>query len=462
MRTIWVAANVDRPHGDDGAPRVDERGHGLRGLRTGAPADGEPGAEVAAVAESATGSRRDRPSPSPSRCSRCPRHPSPKRSCAAGRRGRRHVRRRGRGSRPTIASLAAQDYPALSVLVLDNATDADPTARIAAALPTAFVRRLPENVGFAGGRERGAALGRGRDVPALLPRRRRARSRRGPRDGRGGVPLERGDRRAEARRLRPSRGAARGRDVGRPLRRAVLGDRAGRDRPGTARRCARRLLRVARDDARARRPVPRARRLRRRRPRPAPTTSTCVGAPASPARACSSRPPRRVRHRQATAVDERRTRRQSPAEARAATRSRVRVLFKSYSRVALLWVLPSGFVLTLGEAIGLALTAPVAARGRGDHRLVPGSGRPSCARRARATQRDPPGRRRRRPRPHGARQRRASAACSCSGCTPATASPTRRTARGSGWRRPASSCGARPRSSRSVVGAPHRARIARR
>src|SRR5579862_6493979 len=38
---------------------------------------------------------------------------------------------------PALASLAAQDYPALSVLVLDNAADTDPTGRIAAVLPTA-------------------------------------------------------------------------------------------------------------------------------------------------------------------------------------------------------------------------------------------------------------------------------------------------------------------------------------
>src|ERR1700756_2250589 len=31
---------------------------------------------------------------------------------------------------PALESLAAQDYPALSVLVLDNAAPADPTARI--------------------------------------------------------------------------------------------------------------------------------------------------------------------------------------------------------------------------------------------------------------------------------------------------------------------------------------------
>ena len=43
---------------------------------------------------------------------------------------------------PALGSLAAQDYPALQVLVLDNAADDDPTARIAAELPTAYVRRL--------------------------------------------------------------------------------------------------------------------------------------------------------------------------------------------------------------------------------------------------------------------------------------------------------------------------------
>src|SRR5690242_11992280 len=46
-----------------------------------------------------------------------------------------------------IASLAAQDYPALSVLVLDNAGADDLTVRIASEMPTAFVRRLPENRG---------------------------------------------------------------------------------------------------------------------------------------------------------------------------------------------------------------------------------------------------------------------------------------------------------------------------
>lgn len=48
-----------------------------------------------------------------------------------------------------LGALADQDYPALSVLVIDSGSQEDPTPRVAAVMPTAFVRRLPENVGFA-------------------------------------------------------------------------------------------------------------------------------------------------------------------------------------------------------------------------------------------------------------------------------------------------------------------------
>lgn len=48
-----------------------------------------------------------------------------------------------------LASLAAQDYPALSVLVIDAASREDPTARVAAVLPNAYIRRLATNPGFA-------------------------------------------------------------------------------------------------------------------------------------------------------------------------------------------------------------------------------------------------------------------------------------------------------------------------
>ena len=48
----------------------------------------------------------------------------------------------------SLASLAEQDYPNLSVLVLDAASEVDPTPRVAAILPTAYVRRLEVNDGF--------------------------------------------------------------------------------------------------------------------------------------------------------------------------------------------------------------------------------------------------------------------------------------------------------------------------
>ncbi len=47
-----------------------------------------------------------------------------------------------------LCSFGAQDYPELSVLVLDAASAEDPTERVAAALPSAFVRRLEANRGF--------------------------------------------------------------------------------------------------------------------------------------------------------------------------------------------------------------------------------------------------------------------------------------------------------------------------
>ncbi len=47
-----------------------------------------------------------------------------------------------------LCALAGQDYPNLSVLVIDAAGTEDPTARVAAVLPTAYVRRLDGRVGF--------------------------------------------------------------------------------------------------------------------------------------------------------------------------------------------------------------------------------------------------------------------------------------------------------------------------
>ena len=49
----------------------------------------------------------------------------------------------------TLEGIRDSDYPNLAVLVLDAGSDDDPTPRIAAVLPRAFVRRLDTNVGFA-------------------------------------------------------------------------------------------------------------------------------------------------------------------------------------------------------------------------------------------------------------------------------------------------------------------------
>ena len=49
----------------------------------------------------------------------------------------------------TLTSLDEQDYAELTVLVVDCGSDEDPTLRVAAVLPRAFVRRLDEGAGFA-------------------------------------------------------------------------------------------------------------------------------------------------------------------------------------------------------------------------------------------------------------------------------------------------------------------------
>ncbi len=58
----------------------------------------------------------------------------------------------------SLSSLAAQDYSNLAVLVIDAASDTDPTARVASVLPDAYVLRLEDNPGY------GAAANRVREV----------------------------------------------------------------------------------------------------------------------------------------------------------------------------------------------------------------------------------------------------------------------------------------------------------
>lgn len=62
---------------------------------------------------------------------------------------------------PCIEALQAQTYPAISIVVWDNASEAATTSRLAAiesAYPAVRVARSPENLGFAGGNNAAAAL----------------------------------------------------------------------------------------------------------------------------------------------------------------------------------------------------------------------------------------------------------------------------------------------------------------
>jgi GT2 family glycosyltransferase len=47
-----------------------------------------------------------------------------------------------------LTSIAAQDYPSLSVLVIDAGSEVDPTPRVAAVLPSAYVLRVAGNPGY--------------------------------------------------------------------------------------------------------------------------------------------------------------------------------------------------------------------------------------------------------------------------------------------------------------------------
>lgn len=57
-----------------------------------------------------------------------------------------------------LEALADQDYPNFSVLVIDACSGVDPTGRVAAVLPGAFVRRLPTNRGYAAATNEALAL----------------------------------------------------------------------------------------------------------------------------------------------------------------------------------------------------------------------------------------------------------------------------------------------------------------
>jgi GT2 family glycosyltransferase len=249
-----------------------------------------------------------------------------------------------------LASLAAQEYPALSVLVLDNGSAEDPTARIAAAMPRAFIRRLENNVGFAAAANDAMATIEGatflcfcHDDVVLEPDAVRIMVEEAYRSNAAvvgpklvdydhpevllevgmaidhyGVPfsgIEPGELDQE------QHDAVR--DVffvssAAMLVRADLFHSLGGFDPDTF---------PGADDV-----------------------DLCWRARLVGARVLVS-PDARVRHRRATMQDERPSPRNEQGDLRVWTRSRIRVLIKSYSALALIWVIPVAFLLNVGEAI---------------------------------------------------------------------------------------------------------------
>ena len=254
-----------------------------------------------------------------------------------------------------IASLAAQDYPALSVLVVDNAAEVDPTERIAQEMPTAFVRRLPENVGFAAAANEALRSVEGatfllfcHDDVALDPDAVRVMVEEAYRSNAAILGPKLVD--YEHPEVLVEVGMAID-HYGVPFSGIEPGEIDQEQHDGV-----RDVFFVSHSTMLVRADL--FRELDGFDVATAPGSDDidlCWRARLVGARVLVV-PASRVRHRRATAVDERRTRRQSPKEARAATQARVRVLVKGYSAVALLWVLPSGFVLTFGEAVALTLT----------------------------------------------------------------------------------------------------------
>jgi GT2 family glycosyltransferase len=257
----------------------------------------------------------------------------------------------------SLAALGAQDYPALSVLVLDNGSAADPTDRIAKALPGAFVRHCGEVGAFASAANEALAAVEGavfllfcHDDVVLDPDAARLMVEEAYRSNAGivgpkvvdhdnpdillevgmsvdhyGVPFSG---------LEPEEVDQEQHDGVRDvfyvshsamLVRADLFHELGGFDPATA---------PGSDDI-----------------------DLCWRARLAGARVIVA-PDARVRRVRSTSVES-----HSPhtaAELRGESRARIRLLFKSYSGLALLWVLPVAFALNLVEAVGLLLTGRVA------------------------------------------------------------------------------------------------------
>ena len=254
-----------------------------------------------------------------------------------------------------LESLAAQEYPSLSVLVLDNGSTDDPTPRIATAMPRAFVRRLDTNVGFAAAANDAMALVEGatfllfcHDDVVLGPDAVSVMVEEAYRSNAGivgpklvdydhpevllevgmavdhyGVPfsgIEPGE--IDQEQHDAVRDVFFVSDAVMLVRTDLFHELGGFD-PATF---------PGSDDL-----------------------DLCWRARLAGARVLVA-PDARVRHRRSTVQDTRPTSRNDQGDLKAFTRSRVRVLTKSYSPVALLWVLPLAFLLNVAEAVALVFT----------------------------------------------------------------------------------------------------------
>lgn len=251
-----------------------------------------------------------------------------------------------------LASLAGQQYPALSVLVVDNGSPGDPRARIAEVAPDAFVRRLPEDVGFARAANEAIAAVEGatfllfcHDDVVLEPDAVR-------------VMVE------EAYRSNAAIVGPKFVDYDEPdvlLEVGMAVDHYGVPYSGIE---PGEIDQEQHDAVRDVFYVSNAAMLVRADllaelggfdPKTFPGSDDldlCWRARLAGARVLVA-PDARARHRKATLDDVRPTRRNEVGEVDAWTRSRVRVLVKSYSGPALWWVLPTAFALDLVEALAL-------------------------------------------------------------------------------------------------------------
>jgi GT2 family glycosyltransferase len=264
----------------------------------------------------------------------------------------------GTGLEAALGSLAGQDYPALSVLVVDDASATDPTARIAASLPTAYVRRLPARVGFAAAANEALSTVEGstfllfcHDDVALDPDAVRVMVEEAYRSNAAIVGPKLVD--YEHPEILLEVGMAVD-HYAVPFSAIEPGEIDQEQHDGV-----RDVFFVSSASLLVRADL--FRELGGFDTQTSPGSDDidlCWRARLAGARVLVA-PASRVRHQHGVGDEERLTRRQSPRDANAATRARVRVLVKSYSALALLWVLPSGFVLTVGEAFGLTLTRRV-------------------------------------------------------------------------------------------------------